>query len=616
MKGEIFSTFPVGEIYPQGWLKERLETQAKGLAGNLDKMWRDVKDSKWIGGDAEGWERVPYWLDGFIPLAYLLRDEDMIKRTKKYVDAIIDGQQEDGWICPCERTERGGYDMWALFIILKALTVYADCSGDDRIEEVVYKALKNYDSFVNGKTAFNWGQSRWFECVVSINWLYKRRPEKWLHTLAEKLEAIGLNYLKAPSLLKNRATNWSYYSHVVNLGMAIKADAVMNDVDGRDPTRYAEKLVKILQKYHGSVNGYWNGDECLGGKSPVAGTELCGVVETMYSYEILSRYTTDVKWADLCELFAYNSLPATISEDMWTHQYLQMANQAYAVRQDPTQNGDGQKDNPFTTNSTESHVFGLEPNYGCCTANMGQGYPKFALNGCLKAHNGIVVCYLAPNEIRTTVGGNHVTVTTVTDYPFKDKISVKVHADKPTEFTLYIRIPALFDGAKINGEKVKTGEYFTVTKKFTDDEFVVELFAEPKFVKRGKLFAVTRGALTFTLPVKEKWVAYEYEKNGVERKFPYCDYEIYPESEWRYGFYSDDLTYGENDVDYFFKKDDTPCFIETTVAPVEWKLTKKLCYFPDPAPKSAKATGEPVKIKLVPFALSKLRMTELPKIEK
>ena len=88
------------EIKPKGWLKRQLEIQAEGLSGNLDKMWPDVRDSAWIGGDREGWERVPYWLDGFIPLAYLLENEDMIARAKKYIDAIIAQQKADGWICP------------------------------------------------------------------------------------------------------------------------------------------------------------------------------------------------------------------------------------------------------------------------------------------------------------------------------------------------------------------------------------------------------------------------------------------------------------------------------------------------------------------------------------
>ena len=77
------------ELKPKGWLKRQLEIQANGLSGNLDKMWPDIRDSAWIGGDREGWERVPYWLDGFIPLAYLLENEDMISRARKYIDAII-----------------------------------------------------------------------------------------------------------------------------------------------------------------------------------------------------------------------------------------------------------------------------------------------------------------------------------------------------------------------------------------------------------------------------------------------------------------------------------------------------------------------------------------------
>jgi len=45
--------------------------------GHLDEFWPDVKDSRWIGGDAEAWERFPYWLDGAVPLAFILNDEQI-----------------------------------------------------------------------------------------------------------------------------------------------------------------------------------------------------------------------------------------------------------------------------------------------------------------------------------------------------------------------------------------------------------------------------------------------------------------------------------------------------------------------------------------------------------
>lgn len=64
----MYSFFERDTIQPLGWMKRQLEIQANGLSGNLDKIWPDVRDSAWIGGSCEGWERVPYWLDGFTRL--------------------------------------------------------------------------------------------------------------------------------------------------------------------------------------------------------------------------------------------------------------------------------------------------------------------------------------------------------------------------------------------------------------------------------------------------------------------------------------------------------------------------------------------------------------------
>ena len=46
--------FSKGEIEPQGWLKRQLRIQADGLSGHLDKIWPDVSDSRWIGGNRDG----------------------------------------------------------------------------------------------------------------------------------------------------------------------------------------------------------------------------------------------------------------------------------------------------------------------------------------------------------------------------------------------------------------------------------------------------------------------------------------------------------------------------------------------------------------------------------
>ena len=38
----------------------------------------------WLGGDGDGWERGPYWIDGLLPLAYLLEDEELIAKVKPW----------------------------------------------------------------------------------------------------------------------------------------------------------------------------------------------------------------------------------------------------------------------------------------------------------------------------------------------------------------------------------------------------------------------------------------------------------------------------------------------------------------------------------------------------
>jgi hypothetical protein len=86
----VFQPLPLGTIKPSGWLRQQLEIQRDGLSGHLEEFWPDVAQSAWIGDEAAGWERGPYWLDGAIPLAVLLDDEHLRGRVKFWVDEILD----------------------------------------------------------------------------------------------------------------------------------------------------------------------------------------------------------------------------------------------------------------------------------------------------------------------------------------------------------------------------------------------------------------------------------------------------------------------------------------------------------------------------------------------
>ncbi|GIN71616.1 hypothetical protein J14TS2_20910 [Bacillus sp. J14TS2] len=608
-----FKPFTTNELKPKGWLLRQLQIQAEGLSGNLDKFWPDIKESKWIGGDKEGWERVPYWLDGFIPLAYLLDDEDMKMRAEKYIDAIIDGQEEDGWICPCTRDERNSYDMWALFLILKVLVVYYECSNDKRVEEVIYKATKNFERHIDTFTIFNWASTRWYEMLIPLYWLYERRKEEWLLNLAIKIRVQGFDYKclyeNWPYESPQAFGHWSQMNHIVNQAMAVKSLTLFSRISKSDEDKqFAEMMIQKLSNYHGTATGIFTGDECLSGDSPIQGTELCAVAEYMYSLEHLLQITGDMEWSDKLEYLAYNALPAAFSSDMWSHQYDQLVNQVECSRIE-----EGKQ--PFNTNNGEAHIYGLEPHFGCCTANFNQAWPKFALSTFMKTDRGIACTAIAPSEVETALKVGTVKISLSTDYPFNGKLTFTVTANNPLDFDFDIRIPSFCSHATVNGEKAKCGEYFNLSKTWSGIETIeVLLDFETEFINRPEdMVAVKRGPLLYSIAIKDEWKMIDYGQEEKLRVFPHCDYDVFPQSQWNYGYVDKDIQYKFNGIGKFpFSVEEAPIEATANVVEINWPKENGVV---SRVPADRKPLSSVKKVKLLPYGCTNLRITEIPFIE-
>lgn len=592
------------EIKPQGWLKRQLEIQAETLGGNLDKIWKDIRESSWIGGTADGWERVPYWLDGFIPLAYLLDNDDFKARAQKYIDAIISNQKESGWICPCE-DGKADYDTWAVELISKVLTVYYDCTGDERIPDVIYRVMKNYYEHLKAGRIklFRWAKFRWFEAFIAIRFLKERYDDEWITDLARIIKEQGADYESFADRWETTLNTWTFETHIVNLAMMLKYEAVSYDILGDEYRDLAEKLRTQLDNYNGTPVGLFTGDENLAGLSPIHGTELCAVVEQMYSYELLYAITGEDKWAERLEVLAFNALPGTFTDDMWAHQYDQLSNQISCefFPGKPI----------FTTNNWDAHVFGLDPNYGCCTANFHQGWPKLALSTFM--HNGKEIVSAVP--IPSSLNDNGIKIDLASDYPFRNVLTYNVETDKA--FTLKIRIPSFASNIKVNGVANEKTDYVVIKFKKGDKQSVSVTFdTKPELVERPyDLKTVKMGSLVFSIP--RNYSVRTKEVPERENIFPHCYYELVGEGEWEYAYTDDTFVptfHGISDVPFSSK---TPAItLSAKVKRIDWGMERGYAALAAEQPRSRKTFGEEKTIELYPYGSAKLRMTEIPLIKK
>ncbi len=604
-----FQPLPLGAIRPLEWLERQLRIQANGLTGTLHEFWPDIRDSGWIGGDAEGWERCPYWLDGLVPLAFELGDEKLLAVARRYVEYILDHQQESGWLGPHKHRPYEDQDAWSLMLVFKVLTQWHEATGEARILTALQRAFKAMFEVLPKRPLRDWGKSRWADLVVSVYWLYDRTGEAWLLELAALAAAQGYDWRShfAAWQFPDRVTSaFSQYTHVVNNAMAVKAPGLWyRQTQDDGDRRSVSHLLETLDRYHGQTTGVFSGDEHYAGRNPSQGTETCAVTEYMYSLEVLLAVLGDPALGDRLERIAFNALPAPFTDDMMARQYDQQANQVL-IR--------SHEDRPFATNGPSAHCYGLETNYGCCTANMHQGWPKFVSHLWMKTPDGgLAAVAYAPCRVQTQVAEAAVTVEVQTDYPFRQDITIHVQTDRPAAFPLLLRVPAWARGATIDGKPAQSGTFHRVERTWSGRQSVAINFpAQPRLERRfNNAAAIHYGPLVLSLPVGTLWKA----GGGIEG---HPDYQLFPTTPWNYALDVSQATI-ESDVQVQpgtpgaipFSVDHPPLTAKVRGRRLpEWTLLHNAA---DAPPQSPAASDQPLEeLTLVPYGCPKLRVTEMP----
>ena len=296
---------PLGEIRPAGWLLDQLTIQADGLTGHLDEFWPDVAHSGWIGGDAEGWERGPYWLDGVVPLAFLLDDDRLQAKVRHWIDYILDHQHDDGWFGPpptngaAQPRDQSGPAPQQLQ--LRSLAALHPPQGADTVPGGNRRPAHGPGDGALPPPAPRDRHSHIATPLVGTLPLgrpcrhHPLAPRPHRRALAarpraRKLRRAGLRLadplralaVRDGSCAKSAASQ--PMSSTTRWGSRPPESGYRQSGDTGDRAAVRTRS-RCSIAYHGQATGVFSGDEHLAGRSPSQGTELCAVVE----YHVLAR---------------------------------------------------------------------------------------------------------------------------------------------------------------------------------------------------------------------------------------------------------------------------------------------------------------------------------------
>ena len=233
----------------------------------------------------------------------------------------------------------------------------------------------------------------------------------------------------------------------------------------------------------------------------------------------------------------------------------------------------------------------------------------------MKTPEGIVSAVLVPSRVKFDYNGAGVSVELATRYPFGNRLVYTVQTNREIEFELAIRIPGFAVSARIDGKDAVPGTIARIRRMWNGTATVIaELDFETRMVQRpSSMYCVERGPLLFSLPIAYTQNRVEYTDKGVERKFPYCDYETFAAEKWNFAFAGESFEYEEYEIgDFPFAQETPPVALKAVMQEIPWRIKEGYRGICSELPDSLEPVADKCIKKLIPYGSTMLRMTEMP----
>ena len=488
-KGQV-SLVPleIGQITPEGWLRQWGEAAARGITGHLDE-YQSVYTNGWKGfgfkarganeKDGTGWpiEQCSYWLDGATKLAYILGDKALQKKVSDRLNIVVDGVLKGAGTFIWWKNDSivlDGFNNWGHGIMGRALVSYYQATHQPRVLEALNKVYSRYamlsptdqhsleTGLVRGSTNVDAMTETFLEngnrTILDSIITYSNRP---------LVRQFGQRVMQ----LDDRSHEGFKTAHGVTFYEVSRVPAIASIWNGRKEDRDVSlHLLSWGDKYNLLPYGLASCEEYLSGVGPFHGVETCDIPASMWNYTWQMRIDGQGQWGDRIENVFLNAGPTSIARDWKTMSYYQMPNRfSETLPADPAVPGPGgQKYTPY----------GYE--VLCCVGSSNWEFPNYVHDMLIATiDHGLAYTLYGPCKVRASLDNQPVELDCQTDYPFGDRISIRLRSKDDIVAPLYFRIPEWCEAMqiKVNGKKVsyKADNGFAKIERLWRDGDAVDL---------------------------------------------------------------------------------------------------------------------------------------------
>ncbi|MFM7430325.1 MAG: hypothetical protein ACKO1F_10550 [Flammeovirgaceae bacterium] len=332
----------LSEIKPAGWLEQQMDGDLDGFTGHLDSIVPDLilkddiygKDrlsknvkTKDVGAITDDglwqvqflwWnsETQSNWWDGYIRNAILTGNVNHLARAEKYVNKILQTQDDDGYLWIYDQELRYKFDnengeLWSKATLLRGLLGWYEYTQDEKVLDAIEKAAQNIINNypINSSHPFYSTNpdagglmhglmiTDIFERLFQLT--KKSDYKSYCVFLFKDFSANKLNEdVQIPKLMDSAYKLRGHGAHTYEHLRALSAAAYSSE----DP-ELMNALDNFLKKITGTTapSGGPIGDEWIGQREANAtttGYEFCSTHELMHSYiSLLGK--TGVSWGRL-----------------------------------------------------------------------------------------------------------------------------------------------------------------------------------------------------------------------------------------------------------------------------------------------------------------------------